>query len=108
MSNVTLHIGGRDYTVACAEGEEAHLVGLGQTIEGKLLSLAGNAGMSEGRQLLFAALLLADELHESGGNGAAPAASAPARESAPAPAFDPAQLEALADRLESCAASLEG
>jgi cell division protein ZapA len=92
MSNVTLHIGGRDYTVACAEGEEAHLVGLGQTIEGKLLSLAGNAGMSEGRQLLFAA----------------PAASAPARESAPAPAFDPAQLEALADRLESCAASLEG
>ena len=29
MSNVTLSIGGRSYTVACAEGEESHVLGLG-------------------------------------------------------------------------------
>ena len=96
MSNVTLRIGGRDYTVACAEGEEAHITGLGRVIDSKLQSLATGAGMSETRQLLFAALLLADELHENGTKTAA------------APAFDPARLEALADKLEKCAISLEG
>jgi cell division protein ZapA len=98
MSNVTLHIGGRDYTVACDEGQEAHITGLGRVIEGKLQGLAGNAGMSETRQLLFAALILADELHEVGGGKVA----------APEPAFDPARLEAIADKLETCATSLEG
>jgi cell division protein ZapA len=98
MSNVTLRIGGRDYTMACAEGEEEHVSGLGQLIDSKLQSLAGSAGMSEVRQLLFAALILADELHEAGGGKAAPAASG----------IDPARLEAIADKLETCAASLEG
>jgi cell division protein ZapA len=98
MSNVTLRIGGRDYTMACAEGEEDHVSSLGRLIDSKLQTLAGNAGMSETRQLLFAALLLADELHEVGSQPAA----APSE-----PAFDPARLEALAEKLESCAASLE-
>ena len=93
MSNVTLHIGGRDYTMACAEGQEAHIMGLGQLIDGKLKALEGSAGMSEVRQLLFAALILADELHEAGGGKAAtPAANS---------GIDPA-------RLESCASHLEG
>ena len=103
MSNVTLRIGGRDYTMACAEGEEDHVSGLGRLIDSKLQTLAGNAGMSETRQLLFAALLLADELHEVGAKPASASTSAPSE-----PAFDPARLEALAEKLESCAASLEG
>lgn len=98
MSNVTLRIGGRDYTVACAAGEEDHITGLGRLIDARIQGLAGSAGMSETRQLLFAALLLADSLHE--------------REAAatPAPATagpDPAWLEGLADRLENCVSSLE-
>jgi cell division protein ZapA len=97
MSNVTLHIGGRDYTVACDEGQEDHITGLGRVIEDKLQGLAGNAGMSETRQLLFAALILADELHEAGGG----------KPAAAAPGIDPARLEAIADKLESCASSLE-
>lgn len=98
MSNVTLQIGGRSYTVACAEGEEAHVAGLGRAIDAKVQSIG--TGHNEIRQLLFAALLLADELHELKGR-AAPA---------PAPAGpDPAAtLEAIADRLEKCAAALEG
>ncbi len=98
MSNVTLHIAGRDYTMACAEGEEDHILGLGSTIDAKLKALDGSAGMSEVRQLLFAALIMADELHEAGGGKPATAA----------PGIDPSRLEALADKLESCAASLEG
>lgn len=99
MSNVTLRIGGRDYTMACAEGEEAHVVDLGRMIEEKVKGM-GSAAQSEPRQLLFAALLLADELHEARRMLAA----------APAPA-DPSDqadlLEAIADRLENCAAALE-
>jgi len=103
MSNVTLRIGGRDYAVACAEGEEGHVTGLGALIDTKLDGLQGSAGMSETRQLLFAALLLADELHEArttgGGTVTAPAA---------APPFDAAILEQLAEKLEKCAIALEG
>ena len=36
MSNVTLEIAGRRYTVACAAGEEAHIEMLGASISGKL------------------------------------------------------------------------
>jgi cell division protein ZapA len=99
MSNVTLQIGGRSYTVACAEGEETHVNGLGELIDAKVQSIG--TGHNEVRQLLFAALLLADELAEKGGK-AAPASSA-----SPAPGHS-AALEAIADRLEKCAIALEG
>ena len=105
MSNVTLTIGGRQYTVACAAGEEAHIEELGRTIDGKLTALPSLGGQSEQRTLLFAALLLADELHEARtGVGAATAPSpSPSRE-------DPQTaeaLESLAERLEGIAARLE-
>lgn len=94
MSNVTLQIGGRAYTVACAEGEEAHVTGLGRMIADKVEEMGG--AHNEPRQLLFAALLLADELHEA------------RNRTPPAPAIEPERLEALATRLENCASALEG
>ncbi|MBC2668178.1 cell division protein ZapA [Novosphingobium piscinae] len=102
MSNVTLQIGGRSFTVACAAGEEAHIARLGQLIDGKLQAMGGVAGQTETRMLLFAALLLADELHEIRHGGAAPAA--------PVPVEDPqlaGRIEALAAALEKCATDLE-
>ena len=63
MSNVSLSIGGRSFTVACADGEEAHVAGLGQLIDAKVAA-AGAAGQTESRMLLFASLLLADEVHD--------------------------------------------
>jgi cell division protein ZapA len=98
MSNVTLTIGGRFYTVACAEGEEAHIEALGRTIDGKLTGMPNLSGQSEARTLLFAALLLSDELHELRAGGAALASDDGAAEA----------LETLADRLEALAAQLEG
>ena len=81
MSNVTLSIGGRSYTVACAAGEEEHVAGLGRAIDAKIQSM-GAAGTTESRQLLFAALLLADGQAE--------------------------RLESIAAKLEACALALEG
>ena len=95
MSNVTLAIGGRDYAVACAAGEEAHVLQLGQLIDEKLQAMPGGVAQSETRSLLFATLLLADELHELR-----------AAQAEPAPANAPA-LDAIAARLEKLAISLE-
>lgn len=101
MSNVTLQIGGRSYLVACAEGEEIHVNALGLLIDEKVQTIG--TGHNEVRQLLFAALLLADELQEcrTGSGGAAPPV-------APAAPDHSATLEALAERLEKCASALEG
>ncbi|MFM5884466.1 MAG: cell division protein ZapA [Novosphingobium sp.] len=102
MSNVTLQIGGRAYTVACAEGEEAHVTALGRSIADKVEDMG--SGHSEARQLLFVALLLADELHEARGRPGQ--AASPVSPAAAEP--DPALLELIADRLEKVALSLEG
>jgi cell division protein ZapA len=103
MSNITLKIGGRSYTVACADGQEDHIKGLGQTIDAKLASMGGAAGQNEPRTLLFAALLLADEVYElknqpASGNARGGADGGP--DVAPV-------LEGLADKLENLAAQLE-
>ena len=98
MSNVTLTIGGRHYTVACGEGEEDHIEKLGRLIDGKISSLPNMAGQSEPRTLLFAALLLADEVDELKSRKA-PAAGDEGRVAE--------TLESLAESLESLAERLE-
>lgn len=64
MSEVALQIGGRTYRVACAPGEEERVRKLGATIDEKLVAL-GNPTGPDAQNLLFAALLLADEALES-------------------------------------------
>lgn len=98
MSNVSLDIGGRRYTVACAPGEEAHIEALGALINARLAETPGLAGQTEVRTLLYAALLLADEVAEGQRGTQAPAAAPKVAE----------PLENLAERLESLAARLEG
>jgi cell division protein ZapA len=58
-----LTIGGRDYVVACAPGEEEHVRDLGRMIDEKLAALP-EAQIRARRAMLFAALLLADEVQE--------------------------------------------
>jgi cell division protein ZapA len=101
MSNVKLEIGGRQFTVACAEGEEDHVTDLGAMIAAKIDGMGDISSQSETRMLLFAALLLADELHDATSrSGASPA---------PIPPNGTAQkLEAIAERLENLASRLEG
>ena len=55
MANVTLTVGGRIYTVACAPGEEAHIKELARAIDAKVAGMGDMAGQAESRVLLFAA-----------------------------------------------------
>ncbi|MXO68100.1 cell division protein ZapA [Altererythrobacter marinus] len=71
MSEVTLTIGGRDYAVSCADGEEAHVARLGAAIDRKFQQLGRNVSTKDAQNMLFAALLLADELHEARKEGEA-------------------------------------
>lgn len=100
MSNVTLTIAGRSYTVACASGEEDHVARLGRLVDAKAAS-AGMQGQTETRMLLFASLLLADEVHELRGQVGT---AAPATEDSSQLAE---RLSGIARRIENLAEVIE-
>ncbi|EJL28754.1 cell division protein ZapA [Novosphingobium sp. AP12] len=102
MGNVTLSIGGRNFTLASADGEEAHVARLGRLIDEKAAA-SGAAGQTETRMLLFAALMMADELHELRRRVAEPAAPAPAG----IPPVLAERLGRIASRVENLASLLE-
>lgn len=102
MSNVNLTIGGRQYTVACGPGEEQHIAALGREIDRRMQAIPGIASQSEPRALLFAALFLADELHEAR-KGVQQGQAGTQEDQAAAET-----LEHLAGRLEMLATRLEG
>ncbi len=105
MAEVSLPIGGRSYAVACRDGGEDHLRGLAARVDAKVAEARAAVGTpSEVRQLLFAALLLADEANEVANAGQP--APAPAAGPASDPALDHA-LTAIAARMESLADALE-
>lgn len=59
MAEVSLTIAGRQYAVHCRDGEEAHLHHLAALVEEKARQTQGTTEM---RQLLYAALFLADDI----------------------------------------------
>lgn len=98
MAEVELVIAGRPYRVACRAGEEDNLRKAGALVDQKSReALAGLGTLSESRQLLFAALLLADQMAE-GKEIELP--------TGPDPALV-AKTQQIADRLESLADALE-
>jgi len=104
MAEVDVIIAGRPYRVACRDGEEDNLRAAARLVDAKSReALTGLGTLSEARQLLFAGLLLADQLIEHKPGEAAAAA-------APAPTLDPElanRAERLAGKLESLADALE-
>lgn len=64
MADVKLMIAGRPYDVHCADGEEAQLLQLAAVVDEKARGIQGG---TEVRQLLFAALMLADDAQEAKG-----------------------------------------
>ena len=100
MRNVTLAIGGRNFALACPDGEEAHLADLGRMVDARVAQ-GGTSSQSETRMLLYAALMLADELHEANRQLAASGAPAlPSEDVHFRVARIAERLEALAQRLE--------
>ncbi len=62
MPNVTITIGGRDFDVACQEGEEHFLQSAAKLLDGEASVLVNQIGrMPEVRMLLMAGLMLADK-----------------------------------------------
>jgi cell division protein ZapA len=98
MAQVDLFIAGRNYQIACREGEEENLKAAARLVDAKSReALSGLGTLSESRQLLFASLLLADQIVDN------------QRGMAPAPP-DPiiaGRVAVLAERLEALANSLE-
>jgi len=64
VADVKLMIAGRPYDVHCADGEEAQLLQLAAVVDEKAREINGG---TEVRQLLFAALMLADDVQEAKG-----------------------------------------
>lgn len=96
MGNVTFSVGGREFMLACADGEEAHVLQLGALIDQKAAA-SGAVGQTEARMLLFASLMLADELHELRS----------AQTASPTPEVSPEMPVDLAERLGKIAQRVE-
>ncbi|PZQ19148.1 MAG: cell division protein ZapA [Ancylobacter novellus] len=66
MPQVTVQIGGRDYKMACGEGEEAHLAALGRMVDERFAQLRGQFGeVGDIRLSVMTAIMMADELSEA-------------------------------------------
>ena len=62
MPNVTIAIGGREFEVACQDGEEHFLKSAAKMLDGEAAVLVNQIGrMPEQRMLLMAGLMLADK-----------------------------------------------
>lgn len=66
MAQIHVTVAGKSYPLACAEGDEERLYKLAGYIDGKTSALTEKLGhVSETRLILMAAVLIADELHDS-------------------------------------------
>lgn len=102
MGNIRLTVGSRAYELYCGDGEEAHLESLARMVDEKAAQAKQVVGdLNESRQLLFAALFLADELA-----GARRADQAPATTENVTATTDTELLDRIAARLERIAEAL--
>ena len=66
MAQVDVTINGRDYQIACDDGQEDHLVQLGEYVDRRVKELATTVGqVGDSRLLVMVSLLIADELAET-------------------------------------------
>ncbi len=106
MPEISLNINERNYQVTCDDGQEEHLRKLAGHLDERIQGLVGAVGqVGEGRLLVMASLMVADELFEAykenhalkaatdGAGGAGEGAAA-------------AVLETCAQRIETIAARL--
>ena len=98
MAEVDVRVGGRQYSIACRDGGEDHLRTIAAHVDRKAAEAKAAVGdVNETRQLLFAALLLADEIAENSA-GIAPVTPDPRIANA---------LTQLANRIEAVADTIE-
>lgn len=116
MAQVDITINGRDYSISCDDGQEDHLLRLGEYVDKKVGELVAEVGqVGDTRLLVMASLLIADDLSEAfeeiaaletgtgekgaGGKGAGGKSTSKAMVE---------DYDGLAKRIENIAATLEG
>jgi cell division protein ZapA len=63
MTHVNVTINGRQYRMACEEGQQSRLLGLAESLELRVTGLRGKFGeIGDARLTVMAALMVADEL----------------------------------------------
>ena len=67
MSQVNVTINGRQFRMACEDGQEGHLQQLAKELDERIVALRGQFGeIGDARLTVMAALMVADELAEAG------------------------------------------
>ena len=67
MSHINVTINGRQYRMACEEGQEVRLLKLAESLETRIQSLRGKFGeIGDARLTMMAALTVCDELVDAG------------------------------------------
>lgn len=116
MSQISITINGRDYSIVCDDGQENHLARLAEYLDRRVSELVESVGqIGDSRLLLMVGLLIADELSDAYAELAVTRGEADGdvlsrlNESKTAQITDEmaaalestsAQIEAIADRLE--------
>ena len=99
MAKADITIRGREYSVACAPGQEGRLLALSRNLDKRVRRIADAVGdIGEARLLLVAALSLLDEL-DAAERGTP--ADLSAQKAASALADAAARIEAMAERIEA-------
>jgi cell division protein ZapA len=107
MGEVVVKINGRDFPLTCADGQEPRTRRLAQYVDAKIAEFSKSLGqIGEARLLLLAALVIADELSDTG------EALQQERNRPPAPVIADADavvsgIREIAERIESIAARIE-
>jgi cell division protein ZapA len=67
MAQVSVTINGRQYRMACEDGQENHLVKLAKNLDERIVELRGKFGqIGDARLIVMAAITVADDLAEMG------------------------------------------
>jgi cell division protein ZapA len=66
MAQVNVTINGRQFRMACEDGQEGHLMKLAKDLDDRIVELRGKFGeIGDSRLTVMAALMVADELSET-------------------------------------------
>jgi cell division protein ZapA len=108
MGQVAVTINGRAYDIGCDDGQEEHVRGLAEYLDGRVAELVSGMGqVGDARLLVMASLLIADELVEAVREIETLKARTEADTEEKVMERESAGLEALSSRLEELAARLE-